>query len=67
MFAQGLKEALPDIYIQGPAEAIVPRVRNMYIQELLIKLPLDLAYIQQVKTHINSLIQTVPQNLGFSA
>ncbi|MNU17032.1 Primosomal protein N' [compost metagenome] len=67
LFAQGLKEALPDIYIQGPAEAIVPRVRNMYIQELLIKLPLDMAFIQQVKAHIASLIQTVPQNRGFSA
>lgn len=67
LFANALKEALPDIFMQGPAEAIVPRVRNMYIHELLIKLPLDNKHIQQVKTQIHSLIQTTPQHRGFSA
>lgn len=39
-------------YIQGPAEAIIPRIRNKYLWEILLKLPKDLALIDQCKKEI---------------
>jgi primosomal protein N' (replication factor Y) len=39
-------------YIVGPAEPVVNRVRNMYLMELLLKLPRDAALISQCKKDI---------------
>lgn len=39
-------------YISGPAPAIIPRIRNRYIWELIIKLPKDMALIDQCKKEI---------------
>ncbi len=39
-------------YISGPAEAIIPRIRNRYIWELVLKLPRDLSVIEQCKKEI---------------
>lgn len=39
-------------YISGPAEAIIPRIRNRYIWELVIKLPRNISLIEQCKIEI---------------
>lgn len=39
-------------YIVGPAEPVVNRVRNMYLMELLVKLPRDANLIAQCKKEI---------------
>ena len=41
-------------YIVGPAAPVVNRIRNMYIMELLLKLPKDSALLQQYKKVINN-------------
>ena len=47
-------------FVVGPAAPVVPRVRNQYLMELLIKLPLDMKRIQQYKKiirhHFNLLL-----------
>ena len=46
-------------FVVGPAAPVVARVRNQYLMELLIKLPLDMKQIQQfkiiIKNHFNLL------------
>jgi primosomal protein N' (replication factor Y) len=39
-------------YIVGPAEPVINRVRNMFLMELLIKLPRDAQFIAQCKKDI---------------
>ncbi len=68
--AQALAEALqqiPDIFIQGPAAALVPRVRNFYLQELWLKLPKEAALLQQGKEGISAAINAVMQQRGNAA
>jgi primosomal protein N' (replication factor Y) len=68
--AADLSEALKkikDLNIQGPAAALVPRVRNYYLQEIWIKLPRDNAFIQQAKEHILTIINNLLQGRGNSA
>jgi len=47
-------------FVVGPAAPVVGRVRNQYLMELLIKLPLDMKQIQQykkvIKNHFNLLL-----------
>jgi primosomal protein N' (replication factor Y) (superfamily II helicase) len=43
---------LEGIAIQGPVAALIPRVRNQYVQELLLKCPKDLKVLQMVKTFL---------------
>ena len=55
-----LKKDLGDFVI-GPAAPVVGRIRNQYLMELFVKLPLDLKkierYKQVIKNHFN-LLQT---------
>ena len=41
-------------FVVGPAAPVVARVRNQYLMELLIKLPLDMKQIQQYKKVIRN-------------
>jgi primosomal protein N' (replication factor Y) len=50
-FAEALRE-FPGISLAGPVAALVPRVRNQYVQELLLKCPRDLALLQSVKAFL---------------
>jgi primosomal protein N' (replication factor Y) len=43
---------LTDIIVQGPGPAIVPRVRNLYIQEIWIKCPRSSKTIDAVKAFL---------------
>ncbi len=47
-------------YVVGPAAPVVARVRNQYLMELLIKLPLDMKQIQRykqvIRNHFNLLL-----------
>lgn len=57
--ADALNKDLKDLVI-GPAAPVVGRVRNQYLMELLIKLPLDMKMIQQykkiIRNHFNLLL-----------
>jgi primosomal protein N' (replication factor Y) len=41
-------------YVVGPAAPVVNRVRNQYLMEILVKLPLDMKLIQQYKKVIRN-------------
>jgi primosomal protein N' (replication factor Y) (superfamily II helicase) len=47
-------------FVVGPAAPVVGRIRNQYLMELLIKLPLDMKKIEQykklIRNHINLLL-----------
>jgi primosomal protein N' (replication factor Y) len=43
---------LEGIAVQGPVAALIPRVRNQYVQELLLKCPRDLKVLQMVKVYL---------------
>ena len=43
---------LEGIAVQGPVAALIPRVRNQYVQELLLKCPRDLRVLQSVKAFL---------------
>jgi primosomal protein N' (replication factor Y) (superfamily II helicase) len=47
-------------FVVGPAAPVVARVRNQYLMELLVKLPLDMKQIQQykkiIRNHFNLLL-----------
>ncbi len=64
--AEELKK-IPDIFIQGPAAALVPRVRNYYLQEIWLKIPREAAVLQQVKDGIGAAINAVMQHRGNAA
>jgi primosomal protein N' (replication factor Y) len=51
VFANALGRAYGK-YLVGPAEPVVNRVRNMYLMELLIKLPRDSQLIQRFKSDL---------------
>ena len=51
--AQALQKDMQD-FVVGPASPVVARVRNQYLMELLIKLPLDMKQIQQYKKIIRN-------------
>lgn len=57
--ADALKKDLKDL-VMGPAAPVVGRVRNQFLMELLVKLPLDMKMIQQykkvIRNHFNLLI-----------
>ncbi len=55
------------IFVQGPAAALVPRVRNMYIQEVWIKIVRDQQIIQNSKLHIAEAINEVLSIRGNSS
>lgn len=67
LLAKALLAAIPDLPILGPAEALVPRVRNQYVFEMLLKLPLNGQYINTVKAHLALLILSIPKEKGMSA
>lgn len=51
--AAALQKNMPD-FVVGPAAPVVARIRNQYLMELLIKLPLDMKQIQQYKKIIRN-------------
>lgn len=64
--AEALKQ-YPELHIQGPAAALVSRVRNYYIQEIWLKLQNDPLVLQSLKGSIAIAINNTLQKRGNSA
>jgi primosomal protein N' (replication factor Y) len=64
--AQELQQ-IKDIHIQGPAAALISRVRNYYIQEIWLKLPSDPNFLQHAKGMIAVAMNTTMMKRGNSA
>lgn len=54
-------------YITGPAESVIPRVRNQYRIELLFKLPRNASLLQQCKLDIADKIALLHQQKEFKS
>jgi primosomal protein N' (replication factor Y) len=54
-------------YITGPAESVIPRVRNQYRIELLFKLPRNATLLQQCKLDIADKIALLHQQKEFKS
>ncbi|HET9824655.1 MAG TPA: primosomal protein N', partial [Chitinophagaceae bacterium] len=65
-FANNLK-ARYESYLVGPAEPVINRVRNLYLMELLIKLPRDSKMIAQCKRDILSQVALLHQERSFKS
>jgi primosomal protein N' (replication factor Y) len=63
-FAETLKPQY-GAYLVGPAEPVINRVRNLYLMELLIKLPRDSRTIQQCKKDILEQVAVIHQHRSF--
>jgi len=57
---------MPGVEVRGPAPALVPRVRNYYLQEIWLKIPKDVVLLQQVKEWIAVAVNHVMQQRGNS-
>ena len=55
---KGLQRNLK-LYLHGPAQPVVDRIRNMYLWEILIKLPKDTTLIQHAKMAIQQQIAII--------
>jgi len=51
--AQALQQ-VTGIGVQGPVQALIPRVRNLYVQEVWIKCPLSSAILKETKSFIRT-------------
>lgn len=64
--AQALQE-IAGIGVQGPVQALIPRVRNLYVQEVWIKCPKSKKVIDEVKTLLKEQKQIITAEKGFSS
>jgi primosomal protein N' (replication factor Y) len=58
---------LQGVTLQGPAPALVARVRSYYLFELWLKIPKDAQFVQQVKDWLQQAIAFVMQQRGNSS
>jgi primosomal protein N' (replication factor Y) len=64
VFSKGLEQKYGK-YIVGPAEPVVNRVRNMFLMEMLLKLPRDRQFIAQCKMNVLQEIVKLHENKKF--
>jgi primosomal protein N' (replication factor Y) len=64
VFAEALKTEF-GVYMIGPAEPVVNRVRNQYLMELLFKLPKDTALNNRCKAAIHDEIALLHNEKNF--
>lgn len=64
--AQALQD-LTAIGVQGPVQALIPRVRNMYVQEVWVKCPKSKTIIEETKTKLKEQKQIITAEKGYSS
>lgn len=57
---------IPDCKVQGPAPALIPRIKNFYLYEIWIKLPVDASVSSLVRQGIAISLQSVLAKKSFS-
>lgn len=65
IMAQGLSSKYQN-FINGPAQPVIDRIRNLYLWEILIKLPKDASLINQCKTAIKQQIAIIHNTKNLS-
>ena len=63
-FADRLKVKYEN-YMVGPAEPVINRIRNLYLMEMLIKLPRDAKLIARCKSDVLEEIAALHNNKSF--
>lgn len=64
--AQALQE-ITAIGVQGPVQALIPKVRNMYVQEVWVKCPKSKAIIEETKAFLKQQLQLITAEKGYSS
>lgn len=64
--AQALQD-LTAIGVQGPVQALIPRVRNMYVQEVWVKCPKSKTIIEETKAKLKEQKQIITAEKGYSS
>jgi len=54
-----LRQHLSGVWIMGPAEPVVARIRNQYLMTILVKIPRGYAGLQDVKANIQECVATI--------
>ncbi len=65
-FAEALHQ-LPDIKVEGPSPALVPRIRNQYIHEIWIKCKKDSTTLERVKQYMKLQRQHILTQKGYNS
>jgi primosomal protein N' (replication factor Y) len=59
MFASHVRSALTKLNILGPAEPVIGKVRNEYIQTVLVKIPRDLGRLNEIKERLKKAAELI--------
>jgi len=65
-FANALRNKYGN-YLVGPAEPVISRIRNLYLMELLVKLPRDAKLIAQCKKDILNQVAVIHSHKSFKS
>jgi primosomal protein N' (replication factor Y) len=65
-FANALRNKYGN-YLVGPAEPVISRIRNLYLMELLVKLPRDAKLIAQCKKDILNQVAVIHNHKSFKS
>ncbi|HEY9177929.1 MAG TPA: primosomal protein N', partial [Flavipsychrobacter sp.] len=63
--AQALQQ-IPAIGVQGPVQALIPRVRNLYIQEVWVKCPRSSVVLRDTKSFLKTEKDKITASKGMS-
>ena len=63
--ANALAKDFEEMQIKGPAEPVIGRIRNLYIMELLLKLPRDTKKIDYAKLLIRQQMAILQNDRAF--
>ncbi|MCB0696291.1 MAG: primosomal protein N' [Chitinophagaceae bacterium] len=64
--AQALQQ-VPEVGVQGPVQALIPRVRNLYVQEVWVKCPRNMSVIENTKAFIKATKEYITSAKGNSS
>jgi primosomal protein N' (replication factor Y) (superfamily II helicase) len=63
--AEACRTKLPGVYILGPGEPAISKIRNLFLMNILIKVPRATANLGQLKTTLLSLTEGITQQKEF--
>lgn len=59
-------QQIPNIYIQGPAAALIARIKTYYHEEIIIKIPKQIGQLQELKFLIAKYVNETTNTKGLS-
>lgn len=66
LYANHIRKALNKLSILGPAEPAIGKVRNEFIQTILVKIPRDLGKLSEIKEKLHKTAELISADKGFN-